>query len=111
MKTNYNPNRLSKRQRHMKKWIPDYIYCEGIGVGKHKNPCPFWHCIWNEYMDNKTYKHKRSECQFADGCNEDCSQCTEEVTYCEFLNYIEYGPFPLGDMCKICGIHEKELNI
>ena len=95
---------LNKRQRHMKKWIPYGIYCHSIDG----NPdCPFWHQLYNPYSKDKIYVHKENECQFADGCNEDCSQCTEEVTICEFLNYIEYGPFPLGDMCKICGIHER----
>lgn len=106
MKKSYNPTKLTKRQRHMKKWIPDYVYCEGIGEGKHPNPCPFWHELWDQYMENKTYNHKRSECQYANICDDDCSQCTEQVSECDFLNYIEYGQYPLGDMCKICGIHD-----
>lgn len=107
MKKNYNPRHLSKKQRHMKKWIPDYVYCEGIGKGKHPNPCPFWHGVWDEYMPNKTYNHKRSECWYADSCTDDCAKCDEPVSRCAFLNYTEYGQFPLGDMCKICGIHER----
>ena len=49
MKNNYNPKRLSKRQRHMKKWIPDYHYCEGVyGKG-----CPFYEKVW---YDTSFYK-------------------------------------------------------
>lgn len=106
MKQNYNPQRLSKKQRHMKKWIPDGPYCEGLGRGKHPDPCPFWHRVWAEYMDDKTYIHKREQCVDSDVCDGDCSECTDEVSMCIFLNYIEYGQYPLGDMCKVCGIHE-----
>ena len=125
MKKNYNPKKLSKRQRHMKKWIPDYHYCEGIyGKG-----CPFYEKVWYDtsfYVENldilteenyskqsierikkmmeQSYSHKRSECQFNDRCKHDCSVCKETVSHCHFLNYTEYGQFPLGDMCKICGV-------
>jgi hypothetical protein len=62
-------------------------------------------------MDDKTYAHQRSECQFADkhleDCTDDCFQCREQVSKCTFLNYTEYGQYPLGDMCKVCGIHEN----
>ena len=60
MKKNYDPTKLSKKQRHMKKWIPNGVYCHGMGKGKHSNYCPFWHGIWNECMKDKTYGHKRS---------------------------------------------------
>lgn len=107
MKKNYDPNRLTKKQRHMKKWIPDGPYCEGLGEGKHPNPCPFWHDVWNPYMKDKTYVHKKEECCWSNVCDEkDCSQCIDEVSKCSFLNLIQYGQYPLGDMCKICGIHE-----
>ena len=106
MKKKYNLNRLSKKQRHMKKWIPDGFYCHGMGEGKHPNSCPFWHDVWDEWMKDKIYNHNRSECQFGKGCEEDCSVCDEPVAKCSFLNYIEYGQYPLGDMCKVCGIHE-----
>ena len=101
----YNPNHPTKRQRHMKKYIPYGIYCHS---NDESPDCPFWHSFWTEHNKDKVYTHKRSECQFGDSCPEDCFTCLEEVTFCEFLNYIEYGPFPLGDMCKVCGIHEKE---
>lgn len=124
MKKNYSHKKLTKKQRHMKKWIPDYHYCEGIyGKG-----CPFYNVIWYdasihdlEYLNEenyskraikeikemmkKTYNHKREECQFQKHCKEDCSKCKEKVTHCAFLNYTEYGQYPLGDMCKICDIH------
>ena len=90
----------------MKKWIPDGIYCHGTGEGKYPNPCPFWHDIWNECMKDKTYEHKRSECQFREHCEDDCSACDEPVAKCSFLNYIEYGQYPLWDMCKVCGIRD-----
>ena len=104
MKNNYNPKKLSKRQRHMKKWIPDYHYCEGIyGKG-----CPFYKRVLidgvSEYYPNY-YNHKRNECQFFNRCDEDCSKCKQSISKCEYLNYTEYGQFPLGDMCKICGVH------
>ena len=130
MKKNYSPKKLTKKQRHMKKWIPDYGYCEGI----YGNECPFYKVIWYDAsvhdpeeldeklndetglynkkalkeikaMIGKNYNHKREECQFGDWCKENCSKCKEKVSYCAFLNYIEYGQYPLGDMCKICGIH------
>ena len=56
----------------MKKWIPDGFYCHGMGEGKHPNMCPFWHNLWDEYMKDKTYTHKRSECQFGEHCEDDC---------------------------------------
>lgn len=102
MKKNYSPKKLTKKQRHMKKWIPDYHYCEGI----YTKGCPFYKRIWHETTINKTYNHKREECLFQNHCEEDCSKCKEKVSYCAFLNYTEYGQYPLGDMCKICGIHE-----
>ena len=97
MKKNYDPNRLTKKQRHMKKWIPDLVYCHSSDIGKHKKDCPFWHSI--------DKKHKRSECRWAEGCTDDCEQCDEEIVKCDFLNYIEYGQYPLADMCKVCDIH------
>ena len=106
MKKNYDPTKLSKKQRHMKKWIPNGVYCYGMGKGKHSNYCPFWHGIWNECMKDKTYEHKRSECQFGEHCEDDCSACDEPVAKCSFLNYIEYGQYPLWDMCKVCGIRD-----
>ena len=110
MKQNYNPVHLSKKQRHMKKWIPDGIYCHGTRKSKRSNYyCPFWYSLYNKYTDN-TYEHKRSECCFSDVCKEDCSQCTEDVSKCTFLNYIEYGEYPLGDMCKVCKIHDYFLE-
>lgn len=90
----------------MKKWIPDGVYCHGVSRGKRSNYCPFWHCLYHKYMPNKIYEHKRDECQFSDVCKDDCSLCTEEVSKCDFLNFIEYGQYPLGDMCKVCGIHD-----
>lgn len=99
MKQNYNPKKLSKKQRHMKKWIPDGIYCEGMGIGKHKTPCPFWHSL--------NCQHKKSECEFKHNCDDDCDKCTEEISYCSFLNYKEYGQYPLGDTCKVCGIRDN----
>ena len=45
MKKNYDPTKLSKKQRHMKKWIPNGVYCHGMGKGKHSNSCPFWHLM------------------------------------------------------------------
>lgn len=125
MKKNYNPQKLSKRQRHMKKWIPDYHYCEGI-YGKE---CPFYKVIWwhfpkedidaieldDFYSDKdkksikklltRKYPHKINECQFANRCKDNCSTCNLQISYCDFLKYTEYGQFPLGDMCKICGVH------
>lgn len=97
MKKNYSPKKLTKKQRHMKKWIPDYIYCEGI----YDKRCPFFRTFYN-------YKRKREECQFKDNCEDNCSECKQKVSYCGFLNYTEYGQYPLGDMCKICGIHEVD---
>lgn len=61
--------------------------------------CPYWRRI--------TGAHERSECYYGDTCTDNCAECDELITLCEFLNYIEYGPFTLGDMCKICGINEK----
>jgi hypothetical protein len=108
MKKNYDPKHLNKKQRHMKKWIPKGPYCHGMYDVKY---CPFWQDVWSAYMDDKTYDHQRSECQFADkhleNCTDDCSQCREQVSKCTFLNYTEYGQYPLGDMCKVCGIHEN----
>ena len=107
MKKNYNPKKLSKRQRHMKKWIPDYHYCEGIyGKG-----CPFYQRIWDDYWDKNAdyyssyHIHKKNECQFSNRCKENCKECKQSISHCSFLNYTEYGQFPLGDMCKICGVH------
>lgn len=106
MKQNYSPTRLSKKQRHMKKWIPEGIYCHGMGRGKHSNSCPFWKNLYDGHIEGKTYNHKRSECTLADVCEDDCSTCDEPVTKCTFLNYIEYGQFPFWDMCKVCGIRD-----
>ena len=100
MKKNYSPKKLTKKQRHMKKWIPDYHYCD---------TCPFYKIIWydvsihnfkevielDEKNNNetdlyrkkilkeiktimgKTYNHKREECQFQKHCKEDCDKCKE----------------------------------
>jgi hypothetical protein len=95
MKKNYNPQHLSKKQRHMKKWIPDGPYCHGMHDVKY---CPFWKEV--------VHQHQRNECWLGDRCTDDCSQCDEQITKCTFLNYTEYGQYPLGDMCKVCGIHE-----
>lgn len=96
MKKNYNPKQLSKKQRHMKKWIPDGIYCESMGFGKHKKPCPFWHKL--------NIEHKKSDCQFNNICDDNCLDYDEQISYCAFLKYTEYGQYPLGDMCKVCNI-------
>lgn len=103
MKKNYDPKRLSKKQRHMKKWIPDYWYCHGMGEGKHKDPCPFW-------INLKNHIRKREECDLAKFCDSECSLCDEQVSMCKFLNYIEYGQYPLGDMCKVCGIRSRSFS-
>ena len=46
MGKHYDPNHLTKKQRHMKKWIPDWIYCEGGSNSKRNKRCPFWKEIW-----------------------------------------------------------------
>lgn len=79
------------KKRAMKKWIPhDLAYCEG---------CKWW----RDQTDRCV--HKREECQFQDVCQEDCGVCTQPISYCEYLHYREYGQYPLGDMCKVCGEH------
>lgn len=88
MKKGYNPSHLSKKQRHLKKWIPYSIYCDR---------CKFWHRIQK--------KHIRTECQYSDVCGDNCNQCDEPISYCSFLKYIEYGDYPLGEGCNICGVH------
>lgn len=124
MKKNYNPKKLTKQQKHMKKWIPDYHYCEGIyGI-----ECPFYEKVWydtsfyekvnlteSDYsksqieritnMMAKNYNHKKEECQFSNRCKRNCNECKVTVSHCHFLNYTEYGQYPLGDMCKICEVH------
>ena len=92
MKFNYDPAQLSKKQRHLKKWIPNGIYCDG---------CPFWHIV-------KEPKRNRKDCCYDEYCENNCSICDEIVAYCSFLNYIEYGPYPLGDGVKVCGIKDKD---
>jgi len=74
--------------------IPNGIYCDD---------CPYWHSL-NTNM--QSCWHDRELCQFKDTCPDDCENCDEEITYCEFLDYTEYGPFPLSDGCKACGIKE-----
>ena len=99
MKENFIRKKLTKRQRHQKKWIPEGIYCYDFKRGN----CPFWKEIKNPIR-------KKEECDFGSNCNFNeiaCENCNEQVTYCSFLHYKEYGSFPLGDMCKICGIHKK----
>ena len=97
MKNSYNPKNSTKKQRHKKKWIPKGIYCYDFKMGN----CPFWHEI-------RFPIRKKEECQFGKVCETNCNECNEPVAHCSFLNYTEYGQFPLGDMCKICGIHLKE---
>lgn len=93
MKKNYNPRHLNKRQRHLKKWIPVSIYCDN---------CPFWHDLTNKV------KHRRELCEYSNQCMDNCSNCEELISYCSFLNYIEYGIYPLGEGCKVCGLKEDE---
>lgn len=101
MKQNYNSKYLSKKQRHMKKWIPNGVYCHGyIKEGEYKNSCPFWYNKTNEI-------HNRKDCCFNDVCDDNCLKCNERISYCAFLKYIEYGQYPLGDKCKICGIRDE----
>ena len=95
MKKVYNPKKLTKKQKHLKKWIPKGVYCYDFKQGD----CPFWKEI-------KKPIRKKEECEFGEHCKENCNNCDEIVTYCAFLNYKEYGDYPLGDMCKVCGIHK-----
>lgn len=55
MKKNYNPWRSNKRQRHMKKWIPDSIYCDR---------CKFWHDLTNKV------KHSKELCELSPWCGD-----------------------------------------
>lgn len=99
MKKNYNPKKLNKKQRHLKKWIPNSVYCDD---------CPFWFDITNKV------KHNRELCDFKCTCTDNCDTCDEIISYCAFLNYAEYGQYPLGDGCKVCSIKEyndSELNM
>ena len=32
------------------------------------------------------------------------------ISYCAFLNYIEYGQYPLGDGCKVCNLKERNYS-
>ena len=91
MKKNYNPKKLNKRQRHLKKRIPNSIYCDN---------CPFWFNITNKV------KHNRELCDYAESCTDTCENCDLTIAYCSFMNYIEYGEFPLGDGCKVCDIKD-----
>lgn len=92
MKKNYNPKRLNKRQRHLKKWITDSYYCDN---------CPFWFNI------TEKVEHKRELCEYSKGCTDNCNKCDLTIAYCSFMNYIEYGEFPLGDGCKVCDIRDE----
>ena len=99
MRKEYNPKKLTKKQRHQKKYIPKGYYCYDFKKGY----CPFWQNISNPIR-------KKEECEskiFCENNGNKCDKCNEPVTYCKFLNYKEYGQFPLGDMCKICGVHIK----
>ena len=98
MKNKYNPKHLTKKQRHMKKWIPNSIYCDD---------CKFWHSLFNSGR-----QHKREECQYNDVCDDNvCAECDEVMSYCAFLKYVEYdveyGRHPLGNGCKVCGLKDK----
>ena len=122
MKQNYEPKHLTKQQRHMKKWIPEGVYCEGSGEGSHKKPCPFHHILdyGNPSMDDEEYleayehpyiqnrEHRYYECNHKKVCefDKDVSKCTMPISYCAFLKYVEYGQYPLGDMGKVCGIRD-----
>ncbi|MEG3006827.1 MAG: hypothetical protein RR806_05085 [Oscillospiraceae bacterium] len=88
------------KKRNMKKWIPhDFAYCYGI-VGSAKNDaCKWWTDITKKHI------HVKTECDFSECCDENCSECDEQISYCKYLNKVEYGQYPLGDMCKICGVH------
>lgn len=92
MKNKYNPKHLTKKQRHMKKWIPNSIYCDN---------CKFWHSLFNSDR-----QRRREECQYNDVCDDICAECDEVMSYCAFLKYVEYGRYPLGDGCKVCGLKD-----
>lgn len=89
MKKNYSPYRSNKRQRHMKKWIPDSIYCDR---------CKFWHDLTNKV------KHSKKLCELSPWCDDNCEECKEPISYCSFLKHTVCGDFVFDDRCKICGI-------
>lgn len=98
-------------KNYLKNFIPIGIYCYSYENG---DWCPFYKSTWNNTIKN--YKKNRKECEFKRFCTDDCTECDEVVSYCQFCNLIEYGDFPLGDACKICvenecGILEKEDEI
>lgn len=98
-------------KNYLKNFIPYGPYCHNYG---NSGWCPFYKSTWNNTIKN--YKRTKRECEWQDVCNEDCSICNEVVSYCLFLNTVEYGDFPLGDGCKSCyenecGILEKEDEI
>lgn len=89
------------KKRKMKKWIPiSPCYCHGD-----TGTCPWW-----QRIDETKHSHRREFCQFyyRGACSRDCNTCDEPAARCLYLNVIDYGQYPLYDMCKICGEHKAE---
>jgi len=90
---------------HLKNFLKNFIpigpYCHEIGDNKW---CHFYKSTWKKTIKN--HIRNRNECKWDNVCSEDCNVCDEDVSYCQFCNIIEYGDYPLGDGCKICGQNE-----
>lgn len=98
-------------KNYLKNFIPIGVYCHSSILG---DWCPFYKSTWGKTINN--YKRNRNECEWKNVCEDNCEECDETVSYCQFCNIIEYGDFPLGDGCKICnececGILENEDKI
>ena len=80
------------------KIIPLGVYCHDYNTIAR---CPFWHDL------SKKHIRKKEECLFKDTCLDNCHNCNISVSKCSILNYIEYGEYPLGDLCKVCNYNYK----
>lgn len=99
----------------MKKRIPWHIaYCYDSKHGI----CPWWKDLSEsknvsklreKYCDEKQYCKIYKKYRNCERCNMEISdEATPEfVTQCKYMNIIEVGQYPLGDQCKICGMHLK----
>ena len=82
-------------KNYLKNFIPIGVYCHSSILG---DWCPFYKSTWGKTINN--YKRNRNECEWKNVCEDNCEECDETVSYCQFCNIIEYGDFPLGMVVK-----------
>lgn len=101
-------------KRTMKKKIPyDKFYCYDFRNGRYI--CPWLIDLSNTKDANKLREKYCTEKKYCDEYKQygTCEHCNsiydypEQVTMCRFMKEIEVGQYPLGDQCKICGVHKE----